>query len=287
MIRADIAGRPIGWPATLADNLAGNLADNGSDDRYRTTVQPRRGPVAGGGDPVWEHAIANALVRRAGRGESGPVLRVYRPNGPVVAFSRRDRIRPGFATAVRLVRDAGFTPVLRASGGRAVAYTEQALVVDHASPDSTPPSGIEARFRSYAALWADVLRTFGIDARVGAVPGEYCPGAYSVNARGVAKLVGTAQRIVRGAWLFSAVLTYDGADVLRPVLDAIYRCLDLPFDPASVGSVRDEAPGASLDAVEHAIVAAYGHTGPASVALTPDVISVARGLLDQHRLPED
>ena len=31
---------------------------------------------------------------------------------------------------------------------------------------------------------ASALRGLGVDAHVGAVPGEYCPGDHSVNARG-------------------------------------------------------------------------------------------------------
>jgi hypothetical protein len=49
-----------------------------------------------------------------------------------------------------------------------------------------------------------------VDARVDEVPGECCPGAESVNARGQVKLVGTAQRLVRDAWMFSAVVILDG-----------------------------------------------------------------------------
>jgi octanoyl-[GcvH]:protein N-octanoyltransferase len=67
--------------------------------------------------------------------------------------------------------------------------------------------------------------------------------------------VGTAQRIVRGAWLFSAVLIFYDAATLRPVLDGVYRSLELPFGPASVGSVRIVAPRVSLDEAEAAVVA--------------------------------
>jgi octanoyl-[GcvH]:protein N-octanoyltransferase len=201
--------------------------------------------------------VAHQLLRRVGRGELGELVRIYRPASPTVAFGRRDTLLPGFPAAARAARDAGFDPVVRAPGGRSVAYTDRALIVDHVRPDPDAFTGMDARFRTFGALWAEVLRAQGIDARVGAVPGEYCPGAYSVNARGRTKLVGTAQRVVRGAWLFSAVLVHDDADRLRPVLDEIYRSLGLPFDPASVGSVHLERPGLSLDDVEDAVVAAY------------------------------
>ena len=49
--------------------------------------------------------------------------------------------------------------------------------------DPQPPKRTYERFEEVAGLIADALRALGVDARVGEVPGEYCPGAYSVNAR--------------------------------------------------------------------------------------------------------
>lgn len=238
-----------------------------------------------GDDPALEMATAQALLRRVSRGESGPVLRVYRPRSPVVAFGRRDVRLPRFEEAVSLVRDAGFAPVVRAPGGRAVAYTREALVVDHVGPDPDWPSRMEDRFRSEGALWAAVLRGLGVDARVGEVPGEYCPGSHSVNARGRVKVVGTAQRMVRGAWLFSAVLVHDGSELLRPLVGKVYGTLGLPFDDGSLGSVVEEVPGLSLDRVEEAVLAAYDdRVGLTGATMPAAVLAEAAELRDAHAL---
>jgi octanoyl-[GcvH]:protein N-octanoyltransferase len=239
-----------------------------------------------GDDPALEMALASAMLRRVSRGVSGPVLRVYRPSVGALAFGRRDLRRPGLADAVRAARDAGLAPVVRAPGGRAVGYSRQALVVDHVSPDPHGPSGLSARFKEYGELWADMLRSLGVDARVGEVAGEYCPGAFSVNARGRVKLVGTAQRMVRGAWLFSAVLIFADADLLRPGLAAVHRALDLPFDERVVGCVVDEAPSVTLDLVEAVVLSAYD----ARFGLTPataadDLLTEATALATDHRVP--
>lgn len=235
-------------------------------------------------DQALEIAVALAMVRRVSGGISGPVVRVYRPHAPVVAFGRRDTLRPGFPEAVKAAREAGFTPVVRSQGGRAVAYTNQSLVVDHVSPHPGLASGMNERFTTYGQLWAEVLGRHGVDARVGAVPGEYCPGAYSVNARGQAKLVGTAQRVVRRAWLFSAVAIFDDTDILRPLLTVLYQILDLPFDASSVGSVCAEAPELSLDRLEAAIIAAYGDRFDLTPSAVDDeLLTAARGLVDDLR----
>jgi octanoyl-[GcvH]:protein N-octanoyltransferase len=246
-----------------------------------------RGPLpdSADGDQTGEVAMAQAMLRAVSRGDAGPLLRLYRPTGPAVAFGRRDVRQPGFDDAVAAVRRAGFTPCVRAPGGRAVAYTEHALVVDHVGPDPDWPSRLEARFAEFGALWANVLRGFGVDARLGEVPGEYCPGSHSVNARGVVKLVGTAQRMVRGAWLFSAVLVLDGAPVLRPLLREVYDALELPFADRSVGSLADEVPGLAAETVEKAVLAAYDQAyGLTPVSPPAGLVAEARALLDGHRV---
>ena len=234
-------------------------------------------------DGALDVAVAHELLRRVGRGELGELLRIYRPAFRTVAFGRRDTLLPGFPAAARAARDAGFIPVIRAPGGRCVAYTERALIVDHVCPDPDSFTGMDLRFRAFGALWAELLRAHGIDARVGEVPGEYCPGSFSVNARGRAKLVGTAQRVVRGAWLFSAVLVHDDADLLRPLLDAIYRSLGLPFDPASVGSVRHERPDLALDTLEDALLGVYTRGPLAPTTLPTEIVDAAATHHTDHR----
>src|SRR3546814_19728516 len=81
---------------------------------------------------------------------------------------------------------------------------------------------MDARFEDFGAMLAGVLRDFGVDARVGEVPGEYCPGAHSVNAHGTRKLIGTAQRMVKDAWLLSSIVQYDDAATLQPLLGDVY-----------------------------------------------------------------
>src|SRR4051812_37952775 len=157
-------------------------------------------------EPALDLAVAGGLVRQVSRREHPDTLRVFRPAGPVVVFGRRDKRLPGWPDAVRRTREAGLEPLVRAGGGRAGGYTRAAPVIDAVVHSPGSSVGLEDRFRVFGDLYAGVLRDLGVDARVGSVPGEYCPGAQSVNARGVVKLVGTAQRLVRDAWLFSALV---------------------------------------------------------------------------------
>ncbi|MFI7067052.1 biotin/lipoate A/B protein ligase family protein [Kribbella sp. NPDC050124] len=240
--------------------------------------------VIGGGvdDAAVELAVGHALVRRVSAGEVMEALRVYRPASPVVVFGRRDTRLPGFGAATQAARAAGFVPLVRAVGGRPVAYTTEALVVDHVRYEPLAPDGLETRFKEYGLLYADVLQALGIDARVGAVPGEYCPGPHSINARGVVKLVGTGQRVVRNGWLFSALVVVGDDARLRDVLTEVYRHLELPFDPASVGSLSTEVPGLTVDTVQRQLLAAYGAPSPA--ALDDATLELAESLAADHRV---
>ncbi len=236
------------------------------------------------GEPALELALARAMVMEARQGQVEETLRIYRPASPVVAFGRRDTRLPGFPEAAEAARVAGFEPVVRATGGRAVAYTVASLVVDHVRQEPGGVGGQDERFAEFGGLFVGIFRALGVDARLGAVPGEYCPGAHSVNARGTEKLVGTAQRMVPGAWLFSSLVVVGDEDRLRPVLAQVYRCLGQEFDERSVGSLQREVPGLDIDTVEAAVIDAYGVRDASAGQVDSDLLERARGLVADHRV---
>jgi lipoate-protein ligase A len=201
--------------------------------------------------PALEVAVSHALVERVGEGALGPVLRIYRP-AQTLAFGRLDALRAGFPAAAAAAREHGFEPVIRAPGGHAVAYHEGCLVVDEVIPERDPIAGLQDRFARSGEWLAEALAAVGVEARVGRIAGEFCPGDFTVSAGGV-KLVGTAQRVVRHASLLAASVAVTGGDALRAVLIDVYRALELDWDPATAGAV-EHAP---LAAVEAAIRAVY------------------------------
>src|SRR5690349_776676 len=174
--------------------------------------------------PAMDTAVSHALLRRVSDGLEPETLRLHRP-GPVVAFGPKDRLQPGFAAAVRASAARGFGSVQRLAGGRAAVFHEETIAFAWVIPERDPRTGITSRFREISALVRDALRSIGVDARVGEVPGEYCPGEYSVNARGRAKVMGVGQRLVRQAAHVGGVIVVGGADrvrdVLLPVNDAL------------------------------------------------------------------
>lgn len=236
------------------------------------------------GRPAFDTAVSRALLWRVADGSLAESLRLYRPDD-VLAFSVQDRTRPGFARAVEAARARGFAPVLRLAGGRAAVFHPGTLAFAWSAPIRDARLGIRERFESMATLAADALRRLGVDARVGEVAGEYCPGAWSVNARGLTKLVGVGQRLVRGAAHVGGVVVVRGHERVRAVLEPVYRELGFEFDPRTVGSVEAEVGDVTPEHVTEALLAEFRRrtTGIVEAELDAETLALAARLEAQHR----
>lgn len=236
-------------------------------------------------DPVRELAVSHALLVQVARGELPPAVRLYRP-GPTVAFGRVDARRPGFADAVRAARAHGFEPAVRVSGGHAAAYDAGALVYEEVTRAAALAGGLQKRFQDGAGLLVRALAQLGLDARIGELPGEYCPGAYSVNLAGRVKVAGTAQRVMRGGALFDAVVLVAGGARARAVLVDVYAALGIEWAPHTAGAIEDVDRAIEPAAVEAAIVRARGANGDLEVAaLAPATLELAATLEPRHAVP--
>jgi octanoyl-[GcvH]:protein N-octanoyltransferase len=243
-------------------------------------------------DPGLDAGVSRAVMHRVAGGELPETLRLARP-AAAVAFAKRDALSPGYERALAAARARGYGAILRLAGGRAAVFHEGTLELAHAVPDPDPKPGIHDRFEATATLIARALRRLGVDARVGEVPGEYCPGRWSVNAAGERKLAGTGQRVVAGGSHTGAVIVVDGAERVRDVLEPVYEALELDWDPRTVGAVEEELRGersatgeALWDSVRDALLAEYAaryRLVPGE--LDPETMALAHGLAAEHRPP--
>jgi lipoate-protein ligase A len=159
------------------------------------------------------------------------------------------------------------------------------MEIGHAVPDDEPRAGIHDRFERTAGLLAPALARLGVAARVGEVAGEYCPGRYSVNARGAVKLAGIGQRVVGGGSHTGVVLVVEGEDRINEVLAPVYAALGLDWEPAVTGSVRTEAPSATWTGVSDALVTEYACEYDLTEAkLDPETLRLAHELAAEHRV---
>jgi len=236
-------------------------------------------------DPALDTAVSRAVMLRVAAGELPETLRIARP-GAFVAFAKRDAVAPGYDEAVAAARAGGFEAVLRLAGGRAAIFHEDTIELGHARPDREPRAHIHERFRDTAGHIVAALRSLGIDARVGEVAGEYCPGRYSVNARGKSKLAGIGQRVVAGGSHTGVVLVVSGEESIRAVLDPVYDALGLPWRPETTGSVQAEDPALGWEQVAAALMDEYArHHELVEAEVDEETLALARRLAPEHRPP--
>ena len=222
-----------------------------------TLVRGASGVLDRGLNPTADLLASRRLLHAvAANPELGRIVRLYRP-APTVAFSGRESKLDGFADAVSETMAFGFEPVIRPAGGRMVALDENWLVLDVISPQADRGTAHRDIYLKHGQTFVELLREFGIDARVGEVPGEYCPGDYSINARGQVKIVGTAQRVSRGARLFSASIPLSISSNVAELFTRVNRILDLDWDARTLGSLEHEAPSLKEAEFEAALLRAF------------------------------
>jgi len=240
--------------------------------------------VAHPDEPALDMAVSHALLRRVAAGAHEPAARVYRP-GATMAFGRLDALREGFPAALRAAAGHGYTPVLRLGGGHAAGYDAGAVVVELVVPETAVARGLQARFASGTRLLQEALAALGVRTEAGELPGEYCPGQWSLHLPGGPKVAGASQRVVRGASLFTAVVVAAGGGRLRAALSDVYAGLAIAWDPATAGSIDQHVPGVGAAAVRAALIAALAARQDLDPA-EPDAatLAAARDLAAGHRM---
>jgi octanoyl-[GcvH]:protein N-octanoyltransferase len=229
--------------------------------------------------PAYDTAVSRAILERVARDELPDTVRIARP-GAMVAFGKQDVSSPGYAKAAAAARDHGFDAVKRLAGGRAAVFHEQTVAFAWARRNADPWPGTHDRFREVAAAITRALQALGVDARTGEVPGEYCPGEYSINARGRTKLVGIGQRIIKGASHIGGVIVVGDSARIGDVLIPVYDALGLAWDPDTSGSIEDEIGPVAFEDIAAAIRA---ELPPLTEATLDDAtLALAEALEPQH-----
>lgn len=192
------------------------------------------------GDGPLDTATSRAILRAVSAGEMGETFEIGL-SSRVLAFGKHDTIAPRFDEAVSEADALGFQPTVRIAGGRAAVFHEQTLRFGWTRPVDDPAASMYGGFEALSSMIVATLGRFGIHAQVGEVPGEYCPGSYSVHIAG-RKVMGVGQRLMRKAAHVGGVLVVSDSDSINDVLVPVYDRLGLSFDPATTGSIADAIP---------------------------------------------
>ena len=236
-------------------------------------------------DPVLDVAVSQAMLQAVAEGYEADTLRLTQPPA-MVAFGKLDRVQEGFPQAVQACKESGAVPVLRLAGGRAAAFHPGCLGLAWARWEPEGTLNTEARFAMLSEILLESLGSLGVDAQRGEVPGEYCPGDSTINARGEVKLVGVGQRSVRGASHLGGVIVCENQEHTQQILTPVYQALNTPFDPASCGSVHSESGGRGLEDTLEALQDEFaGRYQLVVKERLPDwIIQRAQSLVGHHHL---
>lgn len=237
-------------------------------------------------EPGLDTAVSREILDRVSAGRMQPTLRLYTP-GREVAFGRRDTVSPRYAAACRAATAAGFAGIERLAGGRAAVFTEHTVAFALALPDPSPRESIRSHFVAMAEAVVGALRQLGVAAIVGEVPGEYCPGSYSVNHGGRIKLMGVGQRLARSATHIGGVIVAARSDLIRRALIPVYKALDVPWDRSTAGAIDDVAPAVGVGDVIGAMAAEFSARYDAvSSSVDESVVAVARTARSRFVAPD-
>ena len=129
-------------------------------------------------------AVSRALLRQVASGTEAGDAAVVHACGCGGVPGRRIRGLRGMARRLRRRGQNGFEAIERLAGGRAAVFHGGTIAFSWTMPDGTPRDDVMARFDEAADIMMRALMRLGIDARVGEVAGEYCPGQHSVKRRG-------------------------------------------------------------------------------------------------------
>ncbi len=205
-------------------------------------------------EPGLDTALSKLILDKVSAGEMPATMRLYVP-GREVAFGKRDTVTPQYAAAVAAAREAGFVPVERLAGGRAAVFSEHTIAFSIVLPAADPRTTIHERFELISGLIVDAFWRLGVASAVGEVPGEYCPGEFSVHHDRRIKLMGVGQRLARHAAHIGGVIAVNRTDLLLRARIPVYRALQLEWRPATTGSLGDIQHGIGNDDVIAAVKA--------------------------------
>ncbi|HET7272937.1 MAG TPA: hypothetical protein VFI90_17835, partial [Rubrobacter sp.] len=193
-------------------------------------------------NPTTAYGYVRTVFDQVARGVRPATVSIT-PSTRHVGVTRRDTFRPGFEDAVRAAGGMGYPVLVRSAGGGATAADRGTFGFSIIRPADEAESrrGIRERYDETADFVLGAFSRLGVQAEVGEVRDEFCPGDHSIrvgDGEGGMKVVGIAQRITRRATSVGGIVLVEGERELARVLEKVYGAMRLPFRSGSVGSLR-------------------------------------------------
>lgn len=166
--------------------------------------------------PIESFATDDTLCELVGKRLSAPVIRTWVHKESVI-LGIQDRRMPYFEEALRFIESKGYVPIVRNSGGLAVALDEGILNISLIFSEETGRIQIDEGFEAMVAFTRLLFPEAASRITAGEVVGSYCPGDYDLSIDGK-KFAGISQRRVRGGVAVQIYLGIEGSGAARAAL---------------------------------------------------------------------
>lgn len=156
-------------------------------------------------------AADDTLCELVGAGKSAPTVRTWVHDDTVVLGIQDHRL-PHIEKGMDVLKDHGFTPIVRNSGGLAVVLDAGVLNISLVLSEKDNAIDISAGYD----LMLDLVRELFPEATIEAyeIVGSYCPGSYDLSINGQ-KFAGISQRRIRRGIAVQVYLCVEGSGAKR------------------------------------------------------------------------
>ena len=165
--------------------------------------------------PLESFAMDDTLCHLVGHGESLPAIRTWVHNESVVLGIQDHRL-PHIEKGMKLLRGAGYEPIVRNSGGLAVVLDPGILNISVVFGE-TDPTSIDQAFGYMVDLVKAMFPEAADKIEAYEIVGSYCPGTFDLSIGG-RKFAGISQRRMQKGIAVQVYLCIEGSGSKRAAL---------------------------------------------------------------------
>lgn len=165
--------------------------------------------------PLESFAMDDTLCHLTGHGKSLPVIRTWVHNEAIVLGIQDHRL-PYIEEGMALLRQAGYEPIVRNSGGLAVVLDPGILNISLVFGE-TEPTNIDTAFDYMVDLVKRILPEVANEIEAYEIVGSYCPGTFDLSIGG-RKFAGISQRRMQNGIAVQIYLCIEGSGSERAAL---------------------------------------------------------------------
>lgn len=196
---------------------------------------------------IWTEVLLQEINRQPNQ-----VIVHLWPLEKTVILGMLDKQMPYLEQGLAVIRQAGYTPLVRNLGGLAVVADDGVLNFSLFLPNSTQDKlDIKGAYRLMQALVQEILADQRVTVEAYEIAGSYCPGNFDLSIRGK-KFAGLAQRRIKAGIVVSIYISVSGDQAKRGQLVAdFYRAgiqeqetvVNYPVvNPSSMANLSDLCP---------------------------------------------